>query len=42
MKTNYDWCLETYLKSKHTLRTLEQRIDVGCRDGDFSKRGRRL
>ena len=37
MKTNYDWCLETYKKSKPFIKNFRTAIDVGCRDGDFSK-----
>ena len=36
MKTNYDWCLETYLKSKPYIKQFRTAIDVGCRDGDYS------
>ena len=36
MKTNYDWCLETYLKSKPHIKKFRTAIDVGCRDGDYS------
>lgn len=37
MKTNYDWCLETYIKSKPYIKNFRTAVDVGCRDGDFSK-----
>ena len=37
MKTNYDWCLETYLKSKPYIKQFRTAIDIGCRDGDFSR-----
>ena len=36
MKTNYDWCLETYLKSKPYIKQFRTAVDVGCRDGDYS------
>jgi len=36
MKTNYDWCLETYLKSKPYIKNFRIAIDIGCRDGDYS------
>ena len=36
MKTNYEWCLETYLKSKPYIKNFRTAIDVGCRDGDYS------
>ena len=36
MKTNYEWCLETYLKSKSYIKNFRTAIDVGCRDGDYS------
>ena len=36
MKTNYDWCLETYRASKPFIKQFRTAVDVGCRDGDFT------
>ena len=36
MKTNYDWCLETYIASKPFVKQFRTAVDVGCRDGDYS------
>ena len=35
--TNYDWCKETYLAAKPHVKEFRVAIDVGCRDGDFTK-----
>ncbi len=35
--TNVDNCLETYLMSKPYIRRFRNAIDVGCRDGDFTR-----
>ena len=35
--TNYDWCQETYLAAKPYVKEFRVAIDVGCRDGDFTK-----
>ena len=37
IKSNEYVCLMTYLAAKHFVKEFRTAIDIGCRDGDFSR-----